>query len=118
MRFTWVPSPQMNRPPDSSSRSAASMAVMVGDLGNASAIDVPTLILVVAWIATDAVTKALFWVSAAQQDSKPASSTILAIGPTSASDPPTPMPYSMAAPYWPRCLLAVPDAVWCAANQP
>jgi hypothetical protein len=53
---------------------------------------VPTLIVLVAWMATDAVTKEVWVVSAAQQDSKPASSTIFAIEPTIDSGPPTPIP--------------------------
>ena len=68
------------------------MAVIVGERGKANAIEVPTLILEVAWIAAAAEMKALWVVSAAQHDSKPASSTILAMGPIIWSDPPTPIP--------------------------
>src|SRR5918998_4410289 len=86
----------MNRPPDSSSRSHAVIAVIVGDLGNARAIAVPTLILSVCCAATDAAMNAVFVVSAAQHDSNPASSTILAIGPIIDIGPPTPIPYSIS----------------------
>src|SRR5687768_13101024 len=91
----------MNRPPESSSRSDVSIAVIVGDLGKARAMAVPTVILEVAWIAAAQVMKAVFVVSAAQQDSKPASSTILAIGPIIERGPPIPMPYSIGPDYSP-----------------
>ena len=82
----------MNRPPDSSSRSHAVIAVIVGDRGNASAIAVPTLIVEVVAVAAAAVMNAVLVVSAAQQDSKPAPSTIWAIGPIIVIGPPTPIP--------------------------
>ncbi len=82
----------MKRPPESSSRSHAVIAVIVGDRGNARAIAVPTLILSVAEMAAAAWMNAVLVVSAAQHDSKPASSTILAMGPTIAIEPPMPMP--------------------------
>jgi hypothetical protein len=92
--FTCVPSPRMKRPPDSSSRSHAVMAVIVGERGNARAIEVPTFIDDVSWTAAAAEMKAVFVVSAAQQDSKPASSTIFAIDPTVVIGPPIPIPKS------------------------
>jgi cytosine/uracil/thiamine/allantoin permease len=52
---------------------------------------VPTLMLEVAWMAIWAVTKAELVVSAAQQDSKPAASTIWAIGPIMGIGPPIPI---------------------------
>src|SRR5688500_10821799 len=74
------------------------MAVIVGDRGKANAIEVPTLMLEVLWIPTDAVMNAVFVVSAAQQDSKPALSTIVAIGPTIVMGPPMPIPKSTRPP--------------------
>jgi hypothetical protein len=66
------------------------MAVMVGDLGNARVIAVPTFKRLVARIASEHGMKAEWVVSAAQQDSKPASSMALAMGPIMGSGPPTP----------------------------
>lgn len=68
---------------------------MVGERGNASATAVPTLMRAVAIMAAAAVMKAVLVVSVVQQDSKPASSAIFAIGPISIIGPPIPIPQSI-----------------------
>ena len=47
-RLTWDPRPRTKRPPDSSARSLAAIAVIVGLRGKARAMSVPTFALVVA----------------------------------------------------------------------
>ena len=82
----------MKRSPESSSRSQAVIAVIVGERGNASATPVPTPIVRVAAIAVEAWTKAERSSSATQTDSRSACSARAARRATSASEPPTAMP--------------------------
>jgi hypothetical protein len=63
-RLTCDPRPRTNRPPESSARSRAVIAVMVGLRGNARAMLVPTVTRSVAWHARAAWTNAEYAVSA------------------------------------------------------
>ena len=65
-RLTWDPRPRTKRPPDSSARSRAAMAVMAGLRGKASATAVPTVTRSVACATSVAWTKADLAVSATQ----------------------------------------------------
>ena len=91
-RLTWGPRPRANRPPESSSRSTAVIAVMPGERGKARAMAVPTLTREVAPATRAAWMKALEVVSAVQTESNPLSSIALASGPTACSGPPTGIP--------------------------
>jgi hypothetical protein len=66
--------------------------VIVGERGNASATAQPTEIVDVEQIAAAAETKALWVVSATQQDSKPAASAARARRPSSVIGPAIPIP--------------------------
>ncbi len=85
----------MKRSPDSSSRSQALIAVIVGERGNASATAVPTPIREVDEIAAAAWTKAEWSSSASQTDSSPAASARPARDVTSRRVPPTATPSFM-----------------------
>ncbi len=85
--FTCVPSPRMKRPPESSARSHAVIAVTMGLRGNATAMEVPSLMRFV-WVAARARGRKGSWpVSAVQKQSKPASSAAFAAAGTEASEP-------------------------------
>src|SRR5436309_3570827 len=96
-RFTWVPSPRMNLPPESSARSRADIAVMVGLRGKANAMSVPTVTRDVAAQATAACTNDERAVSATQALSNPACSTSRASCACSRKSPPITTPMSMSA---------------------
>src|SRR5213593_4690091 len=94
IRFTCVPNPRTNRPSDSSARSRAAIAVIVGLRGNARAMFVPTRMRDVAAAATAAWTKADRAVSATHTLSNPASSTSRESAPSPRRGPPTTTPES------------------------
>ena len=76
--FTCEPSPRMNRPPEALARSQEIWARIMGLRGNATAIEVPSLIVDVTVAATASGRKGSCWVSADQRQSYPSASTLRA----------------------------------------
>jgi hypothetical protein len=76
--FTCEPRPRMKRPSEAFCRSHAVMARIIGLRGNATAIDVPSLIFFVRVAATARGRKGSCCVSADQRQSKPSASTLRA----------------------------------------
>src|SRR6266571_2847886 len=92
--FTYEPRPRTNRPPNSSARSRAAIAVIVGLRGKARAMSVPTVVRDVAAATTAAWTYAERAVSATHRLSNPASSARRASAPRAARSPPRTSPRS------------------------
>jgi hypothetical protein len=67
--FTCEPSPRMNRPPEALARSQEMLARIMGLRGNATAIEVPSLIFDVTVAATASGRNGSCWVSADQRQS-------------------------------------------------